>query len=236
MLLLFRTLSVVGRVKGCNPKMRKFFLVLVLLGTSSLLLSACGGSGGGSGGAIQRPATVNIPPAISGDPENYITQSVSYSFTPSASDPEGDSLRFEIRNKPGWATFDSYTGRLYGTPDPNDVGVYSSIRLSVTDGVNTVSLPRFSIEVVGTATGSVTLSWLPPTTNSDNTPLADLAGYKVYYGMSAGSYTNSKTIYNPGITSYVVGNLVAANWYFAVTAFDSSGNESGYSNQVNKSL
>jgi hypothetical protein len=30
--------------------------------------------------------------------------------------------------------------------------------------------------------GQATLSWDPPTTNVDGTPLTDLAGYKVYYG------------------------------------------------------
>jgi len=33
-----------------------------------------------------------------------------------------------------------------------------------------------------------TVSWIPPTTNTDGTALTDLAGYKVYYGTVSWSY------------------------------------------------
>ncbi|HDH53508.1 MAG TPA: hypothetical protein ENH24_03375 [Nitrospirae bacterium] len=81
-----------------------------------------------------------------------------------------------------------------------------------------------------TAVSSATLSWDAPTTNSDSTPLTDLAGYKVYYGTSSGNYTQSVDIGNT--TGAVVDSLSSGTWCFAVTAYDTSGNESDYSNEV----
>jgi len=79
---------------------------------------------------------------------------------------------------------------------------------------------------------SVTLSWYPPTTKADGTPLTDLKGYKVYYGTQSRNYDNKVNVGN--VTTYKATNLVGgANYYFAVTAYDKSGNESEYSNEAN---
>lgn len=78
--------------------------------------------------------------------------------------------------------------------------------------------------------GTATLSWLPPTENTDGSSLTNLAGYNIYYGTEAGNYTEVITIDNPGIAEYVVDNLPPGNtYYFVITAFDDSGNESEYS-------
>jgi hypothetical protein len=84
------------------------------------------------------------------------------------------------------------------------------------------------------AMGSATLTWSAPTTNTDGTPLTDLAGYKIHYGTSAGSYT--KTIDVGNVTTYTVNNLTSGTYYFAVTAYDTSGNESSYSNEAYKTI
>jgi hypothetical protein len=64
--------------------------------------------------------------------------------------------------------------------------------------------------------------------------LTDLGGYKVYYGTSSGNYTVLKNVGN--VTTYKVGNLSSGLYYFAVTAYDTSGNESDYSNEVSKTI
>ena len=79
-------------------------------------------------------------------------------------------------------------------------------------------------------TGSVTISWDEPTTNSDGTTLTDLGGYNIYYGMSSGNYSNSVNLgRQPGAT---ISNLSAGTWCFAVTSYDLSGNESVLSGDV----
>ena len=103
----------------------------------------------------------NSAPTISGSPSDTIGVGERYSFTPSARDPNGDTLRFEISGKPDWADFNSVTGRLSGTPSDRDLGSHQGIQISATDGNLRASLPVFSIEVVaaGASTGSVALRW-----------------------------------------------------------------------------
>ena len=162
-------------------------------------------------------------------------QNVAYSFQPSASDANGDALTFSITNKPSWATFNPATGMLSGTPAPQDVGQDSNIVISVSDGKVSVSLAAFTISVVATATGAATLTWTPPTTYTDGSVLT-VAGYHIYWGTTLNSYANSKTLTGPGFTSAVIDQLTPATYYFVITAFDSSGMESAYSNVASKQL
>jgi hypothetical protein len=104
--------------------------------------------------------------------------------------------------------------------------------ISVSDGTASRSLPAFSITVNQTALGNVTLSWVAPTQNADGSPLMDLAGYKIYYGTNSRSYDHEIRIDNPGITTYVVDNLVPDTYFFAATSFNSSGVESAYSGEA----
>ncbi len=174
----------------------------------------------------------NSSPQIAGSPASQVLVGNSYSFTPSASDADGDSLSFSIENKPGWAQFDSATGRLSGTASQGSEGTYNSIRISVTDGTASASLPQFSIEVTQAALGAVTLSWTAPLENQDGTPLTDLSAYTIYYGPESGNYTATVDINNAGMTTYVVENLVPDTYYFAITASNMAGIESGYSNEA----
>jgi hypothetical protein len=74
----------------------------------------------------------------------------------------------------------------------------------------------------------VTLAW-------DANTEPDLAGYRVHYGTASGSYTSSVDVHK--VTTSSIGTLTAGQtYYFAVTAYDASGNESGYSNQVSYSV
>ena len=94
------------------------------------------------------PPPTNTAPAISGSPAPSVTTGQSYSFTPTASDADGNALAFSIVNRPPWASFSSSTGRLSGTPSSSSVGEYIDIRISVTDGNLTATLAPFAINVV----------------------------------------------------------------------------------------
>ncbi len=163
-------------------------------------------------------------------------QGTLYSFTPTASDANGDTLTFSILGKPAWATFNTANGKLSGTPGSGDVANYANIRISVSDGQVSTNLAAFSINVVATATGGATLTWNPPTTKTDGSALTDLGGYKIYWGTAQNNYPNSKTLSGAGFSSAVVDQLTPATWYFVVTAFDTSGNESAYSNVATKTI
>jgi hypothetical protein len=187
--------------------------------------------------SITVQAAANNPPVISGTPVTAATVGQPYSFKPTASDANGDPLTFSIQNKPTWATFDATNGMLYGTPGSADVKTFSNIVISVTDTKASASLTAFAITVAAAQTASVTLSWVAPTTNTDGTPMTDLAGYRVFYGTATGQYSQTLSVPSPGVTSVVVEGLAAGNtWYFATKAVNASSVESAYSQEVSKTI
>ena len=108
--------------------------------------------------------------------------------------------------------------------------------ISVTDGTASASLPAFAISVTQVATGSATISWTPPTQNTDGSSLTNLAGYRLYYGTNSASLTQTVQIANAGASSFVVDNLSPATWYFAVKAYNTSGAESDFSALASKTI
>jgi hypothetical protein len=89
---------------------------------------------------------------ISGQPATSVTVDQAYSFTPSASGGRYSRLRYSISGKPSWMSFSSYRGTLYGIPHTANVGTYSNIVITVTDGRRTAQLAPFNIAVTGTTT------------------------------------------------------------------------------------
>ena len=116
----------------------------------------------------------NQPPTITGNPPPMVMEGTAYSFLPSAEDPDNDPLSFFAANVPGWATFDPTTGLISGTPGAGDIASYSDISVGVSDGTTYAYLDAFSVDVVGTALGAATLSWLAPTERTDGGIPVDL--------------------------------------------------------------
>jgi hypothetical protein len=184
--------------------------------------------------AVTQPP--NRAPMISGSPPTAVVPGTQYTFMPTASDPDGNPLTFSITNRPAWAAFNAATGALQGTPAAGDVGTTTGVMITVSDGMLTASLPAFNVTVQAVAAGSATLSWTPPTQNTDGSPLTNLSGYKVYWGTALGTYPSSVTLSNPGLTSYVVDNLVPGTYYFVATALNSVGVESTFSSPASKTI
>jgi hypothetical protein len=180
--------------------------------------------------------SVNPAPTISGTPATTATAGTAYSFTPTATDPNHNTLTFSIANMPAWASFNAQSGQLAGTPAAADAGTYSNIRISVSDGTSTASLATFSIVVTQAGNGTATLSWIPPTLNTDGSALTNLAGYHIYYGTSAGNLNQSVQLANPGLTIYVLGNLASGTWYFSINDYTTTGGESAISNVVSMTV
>lgn len=183
---------------------------------------------------VRAAAVANRAPEISGSPAKSVDAGSSYSFRPTARDADNDTLAFSISNRPSWAAFSTATGQLSGTPTPAQTGTYSNIVISVSDGKARAALPAFSIAVVATSNGGATLSWLPPTQNTDGSALLDLAGYRIYYGASPDTLVHTVQIANAGVTAYVFDDLAPGTYYFAVSAYTSAGGESGKSNVASK--
>ncbi|HLA00439.1 MAG TPA: hypothetical protein VJZ24_02240 [Thermodesulfovibrionales bacterium] len=80
-----------------------------------------------------------------------------------------------------------------------------------------------------------TLSWTAPTTNSDGSPLTNLSGYKIYYSTTSGAYTNAKSKDVGNVLTTSIANVTGSTttvYYFVATAYTTSGNEGGFSNEV----
>ena len=91
-----------------------------------------------------------------------------------------------------------------------------------------------------TATGDITTSWTAPTTNTDGTPLLDLAGFKVKWGMDNGctSFPNQVDINDPFASGNTQSFTItrSTTFCFVVTAYDEGGLESENSNTAQKTL
>jgi hypothetical protein len=205
-----------------------------------VVLSGCGG-GGDSGGTAQNGGGGpggNAAPTIQGQPSGSVQAGQAYTFQPSASDANGDALTFSVSNKPDWAEFNASTGRLSGTPTAADIATYSGIAITVSDGQASAALSAFAIAVtdVGTGTGTATLSWTPPTENSDGSALTDLAGYQVWYGQSQNNLNKTVILNNASLSTYMVENLGSGTWYFTLVAVNSRGTTSVSSGVATKTI
>ena len=88
---------------------------------------------------------------ISGTPPATVAVAGHYSFQWTAKDTVRSRIKFEIHNKPAWASFDPTTGRLWGQPNYREVGTYSDIKVTVIDWYGFVTTAPFSITVVKAA-------------------------------------------------------------------------------------
>jgi hypothetical protein len=85
-------------------------------------------------------------------------------------------------------------------------------------------------------TGTATLSWSVPTANTNGTSLTDLAGYIIHYGTSSGALTQTIQLTDPDLTSYVVRNLAAGTYFFAISGYATTGTQGTESPQVSKTI
>jgi hypothetical protein len=222
-------------------------LLLTACGSGVDVSSASGAAAGAAAAATPSPApAAPAPPAaatvkLTGTPATSVTAGQNYLFQPTVSQG-GGVVTFKIQGKPAWAAFDANTGVLTGKPATSNEGTTGSITITGTNGSASSSIGPFAIVVKapaaapGAGTGSATLSWTPPTENTDGTPITDLAGYHILYGTSASAMTMSITVADATETSYVVAGLAPGTYYFAVVAYNSAGMDSSQSNVGSKTI
>ena len=70
-------------------------------------------------------------------------------------------------------------------------------------------------------------------------PDVSVTGYRVYYGTASGAYSQPRGsgLMTGNVTSWTLSGLNSGTlYYFAVTAIDSTGKESVYSNEASKQM
>ena len=181
----------------------------------------------------------NRPPSISGMPSTKVAAGELYYFSPSAFDPDGDALTYTVTYLPAWLSFDSASGTLSGVPDTGDEGIYAGITITVSDGVEAVSLEAISITVDTVVTGSATLRWDIPTLRADGITelsLSEIAGYRIYMGSTSNDLQMVVDINDGSATSYSLTGLASGTYYFSVTTYDINDLESVFSEKVSTSI
>lgn len=217
---------------------------ILLCGIFALALTGChigseGGASSSTASTNRSPSGSGSPPAsiaISGTPTTQVGVGQPYSFTPTVQNSANSTVSFSIQHKPVWASFSIATGHLTGTPTSADVGTYENVVIDESNGASTVSLAPFTIIVSSGNAGTATLSWTAPTTNTNGTPITDLAGYRIEYGTTSSDLRQTVTIGSPSATSYTISNLSSGTWYFAIMAYSTDGTQSSLSNVVSKTV
>jgi len=74
------------------------------------------------------------------------------------------------------------------------------------------------------------------TKDTSGKTLTDLAGYRIHYGTSAQAMNSVEVLENPNQTTYIVMGLAPGTWYFAVSAYTTSGAEGAPSNIASKTI
>lgn len=185
----------------------------------------------GAGGTAIKSVTVSTNPAP--------TPSVSLSADTNTVDVGGRvTLSWASNNAASCVASGAWSGPRSGsgseTVGPLDADSRFVLTCTGVDG--TSAADSVAITVNAFTSGTALLSWTPPTTHVDGSALTDLAGYHIYYGSAPGTYPNKITLQSAGISSYLVENLMRKTYYFVVTAFDASGNESEFSNMASKTV
>jgi hypothetical protein len=145
-----------------------------------------------------------------------------------AGDADGDTLTFSLVSNGSLGTAvitDEATGAFSYTAN-EDVEGTDTFTFKVSDGQAESAVATVSVTVAESTSAElqVTLAW---NANSES----DLAGYKLYVGFSSGNYGTSIDVGDA--TQYTLGDLTEGETYFlALTAYNTSGLESDYSDEV----
>jgi hypothetical protein len=212
----------------------------VLGGCSGAQVTSNAPSGTASGTAVSTtPTTPAATITIAGTPAATVTAGSAYSFQPMVT-ASSTTVTYSITGQPAWASFNTATGALTGTPTAGQVGTTGSITINASDGSSSASLSPFTIQVkaavAGSPAGTATLSWAAPTQNTDGSPITGLAGYHIYYGIDQSAPSQTIDITGATATSHVVQGLAPGTYYFTVVAYNASGVDSPESNVAVKTI
>jgi fibronectin type 3 domain-containing protein len=149
----------------------------------------------------------------------------------------GGTLTWAASDNASWLTISQASGTgnsvitVRATTGSLTAGTQNGAITVSAPGATTVTVPvNFTITAGAATTSSATLTW------NANTE-SDLAGYKIYRATSSGAYGAPLATISAGTVSYAATGLQSGNTYFfVVTAYDSAGNESAFSNEVSKSI
>jgi hypothetical protein len=155
----------------------------------------------------------------------------------SISNTGGGTLSWTASDNAAWLTLSPASGSNSGTVTASvnmtglAAGTYNGIiTVTASGSTNTPQQIPVSMTLSATAANTATLTWNTSTES-------DVTGYKVYRGTGSGTYGAPLTTLPKTTTSFTATGLQnGTTYFFVITAYDNSGNESTYSNEVSKSI
>jgi hypothetical protein len=203
----------------------------VPVGTHTAAITVTGG------GTVRN---VNVTLTVSAASFTISPDSLAFTATQGAANPPAQTIT--LNSTESWTASDNASWlSLTPTSGPKNGVITASINTTnAKPGNNLATITVTSGGVTKTATISLTLN-APASSSATLTWGAnketDLAGYKVYRATASGSYGAPIATLPGSVTTYQATGLeFGKTYFFVVTAYDIAGNESGYSNEVSKSI
>lgn len=202
---------------------------IVALAAMVTFLIGCGG--GGSGGA-PTPMQAVSSSASQQTSANSAPLTLNFTATPENVAPGGVStLSWDARPATSCTAAGGWAGDqpVEGVYTVGPIDTTTSFELNC-EGAGDRVHERVTVRVADSM-----IRWRPPTRNVDGSPLTDLAGYVIHWGFESSNYTDSFRLESPSATEWTFA-LPPGNYYVAMTAFDSEGNVSTFSNEILKTI
>jgi uncharacterized membrane protein len=196
------------------------------------------------------PVSLTVTGSTSGGTIGFSPANLAFSGTVGGTNPAaktfsitntgGGTLSWTVSDNATWLQLNTASGTTTSETDTVSAsvtlsglaaGTYNAI-ITVTASGSTNSPQQIpvSLTLSATAAGTATLSW-----NAGSE--SDLTGYKVYRGTASGTYGAPLTTLPKTTVSYTTTGLqTGTTYFFVITSYDSSGNESTFSNEVSKSI
>jgi len=188
-------------------------------------------------------STVSVPVtfAITAAPSLTVDQtSLSFTATQGGAGPANQTmnvtsnLSWTVSKTGSWLTVSPASGSNNGTTtvaiDVATATVGTNTGTVTVTGGGITRTVNVTLTLNAPLSSSATLTW---TANSES----DLAGYKIYRATGSGTYGAPLAVLPTTQTLYQATGLeTGTTYFFVVTAYDSAGNESPYSNEVSKSI
>ncbi|MGE0471482.1 MAG: beta strand repeat-containing protein [Nitrospira sp.] len=191
-----------------------------------------------TGGGAVRNVTVTL--TVSAASFTISPGSLTFTATQGAANPPAQTIThnstesWTASDNVSWLSLNPTSGQKNGviTASINTANAKLGINLAiitVTSG-GVTKTATISLTLNAPASSSATLTW---GANKET----DLAGYKVYRATVSGTYGAPIATLPRSVTTYQATGLeFGKTYFFVVTAYDIAGNESGYSNEVSKSI
>ena len=140
--------------------------------------------------------------------------------------PQGSNNVDAINNWWGTANESEIEEKIWDWFDDSSLGIVDFNPYLTSPDIDAPPIPPFGLYTLAVGYDYVTINW-------QNSPIGDLAGYKVYFDSDSTGFPYAETVDVGMDTTYTLTDLITGTtYYIAVTCYDNSGEESWYSNEI----